>query len=228
MTKNDYVGSIFFYGGQLIPRGYMPCHGQILAISSHEALFGFIGADFGGDGRSTFGLPNFACRAQVGAGADADLTPRWTGEEEFGNWPLVQLDVLHMPPHGHTGSFDASDLNNAVESAVQAGSTRVSGTLSCRVGIGNANSPGGGYPAATANASLNPWSTAHNNATTAPIPVRSPGVSALPMETRLRSTTIRVPAMLTGPGEPFAMTGFQPAIGCHHLIAVHGPFPPRG
>lgn len=227
MKSDDYVGSIFAFAGTYAPVNYAFCGGGVIAIVDHTVLFALVWTTFGGDGRTSLGLPDLRGRAALGAGTGPGLAPCFAGylygfEEEY-----AQMDELHLPPHTHTGGFTASDLNSAVQSSVQAGSTVVSGRLYCRIIDLGQNSPLNAYPGTTGNPALDIWATAHNNTTTAAIPVVSPQIDALPMSTTMLSNTISASVGSTGSGDAFQMTSMPPSQVCMYVIATDGLFPPR-
>ncbi|MEL6251848.1 MAG: tail fiber protein [Bacteroidota bacterium] len=76
-----YIGEIRMFGGNFAPRGWALCEGQLLAISSYNALFSILGTTYGGDGRTSFGLPDLRGRTPVGAGAGPGLTNRTLGSK---------------------------------------------------------------------------------------------------------------------------------------------------
>jgi microcystin-dependent protein len=68
-----FIGEVRMFSGNFAPRGWAFCHGQLLAISSNDALFSILGTTYGGDGRTTFALPDLRGRAPVHAGQGAEL-----------------------------------------------------------------------------------------------------------------------------------------------------------
>lgn len=82
------------FGGNFAPAGWQFCHGQLLAISENEVLFYLIGTTYGGDGESTFGLPDLRGRIPIHQGAGFVLAA--TGGAE-----RVTLTQNQMPAHGH-------------------------------------------------------------------------------------------------------------------------------
>ncbi|WP_434090781.1 phage tail protein [Paracidobacterium acidisoli] len=82
------------------PIGWALCNGQLIAIAQNTALFSLLGTQFGGDGRSTFGLPNLQGNAPMNQGNGAGLTPRTMGET--GGEPSVTLTISEIPAHPHT------------------------------------------------------------------------------------------------------------------------------
>ncbi|EDM81298.1 phage Tail Collar [Plesiocystis pacifica SIR-1] len=87
------------FGGNFAPRGWALCNGQLLAISSHSALFSILGTTYGGDGRSTFGLPDLRGRVAMHAGTGPGLTPRNLGNKSGAE--TVTLTRNQMPSHKH-------------------------------------------------------------------------------------------------------------------------------
>lgn len=76
-----FVGEIIMFAGNYAPRGWALCHGQLLPISQYNALFAVLGTQYGGDGRTTFGLPDLRGRAPIGEGSGPGLTPRRIAEK---------------------------------------------------------------------------------------------------------------------------------------------------
>jgi microcystin-dependent protein len=103
--SNPFVAEIRIFAGNFAPRGWALCDGQILAISQNTALFSLIGTFYGGNGTSTFGLPNLQGSAPLGAGNGAGLTPRVIGE--IGGEANVTLLSSQMPGHTHIPSCSA-------------------------------------------------------------------------------------------------------------------------
>jgi len=97
---DPFIGTVIQFGGNFAPRGWALCDGQLLSISSHSALFSILGTTYGGDGVSTFALPDLRGRAAVHPGNGPGLAPhnlgqKW-GEESF------TLSTNNMPAHAHT------------------------------------------------------------------------------------------------------------------------------
>ena len=94
-----YVGEIRMFGGSFAPAGWMFCEGQLLPISENETLFYLIGTTYGGDGESTFALPNMASRVPVhmgnGPGGTNYALAQMAGTEQ------ETLTVQQIPTHSH-------------------------------------------------------------------------------------------------------------------------------
>lgn len=108
-----YVGEIRMFAGNFAPAGWMFCEGQLLPISENETLFNLIGTTYGGDGQSTFALPDLRGRIPVHQGNGVNLAETGGAEE-------ITLTVQQIAAHSHpmlgTTSLanDASPANNTV------------------------------------------------------------------------------------------------------------------
>lgn len=78
---DPFLAEIMMFGGSFAPRGYAFCNGQLLPIASNSALFSILGTIYGGDGRTTFGLPDLRGRVPIHAGSGPGLTQRRLGEK---------------------------------------------------------------------------------------------------------------------------------------------------
>lgn len=94
-----FIAQIMLFGGNFAPRGWAFCDGQLLPISSNSALFSIIGTAFGGDGRTSFALPDLRGRVPMHAGAGLGLTPREIGQRV--GVEDVTLVASQMPAHSH-------------------------------------------------------------------------------------------------------------------------------
>ena len=89
-----YVGEIRMFAGNFAPAGWMFCEGQLLPISEYETLFNLIGTTYGGDGQSTFGLPDLRGRLPIHYGNGFTLA-------ETGGVETITLTVSQIPAHSH-------------------------------------------------------------------------------------------------------------------------------
>ena len=97
--SEPFVGEIRMFAGNFAPRGWAFCEGQLLAISENEALFSLLGTIYGGDGRTTFGLPDLRGRLPMHAGTGPGLTNRRLGAKTGAE--NVTATVNQLPPHTH-------------------------------------------------------------------------------------------------------------------------------
>jgi microcystin-dependent protein len=100
-----FIGSLMLVPYNFAPLNYALCQGQTLPISQNTALFSLLGTTFGGDGKSTFALPNLQGNLAVGAGQAAGLSNYTLGQT--GGSPTVTLNPTQVPPHTH--AFLAAD-----------------------------------------------------------------------------------------------------------------------
>ncbi|MEO6700259.1 MAG: tail fiber protein [Jatrophihabitantaceae bacterium] len=115
--SDPYIGEIRMFGGNFAPNGWLFCQGQLLAISDYDTLFNLIGTTYGGDGQSTFALPNLASRVPIHQGAGYPLAA--TGGAES-----VTLTVNQLPVHNHPAMANsATGTATSPSSAVWATST---------------------------------------------------------------------------------------------------------
>ncbi|HUP50482.1 MAG TPA: tail fiber protein, partial [Thermoanaerobaculia bacterium] len=98
ITAGDYAWAGWTERGRVY--SWMPCDGRLLSISQNSALFSLLGPFYGGDGRTTFALPDLRGRAPMHAGAGPGLTPRFLSDS-LGS-ETVTLDLSHLPTHNHS------------------------------------------------------------------------------------------------------------------------------
>ena len=110
--SDPFLGEIKMFGGNFAPRGYAKCDGQLLSISQNSALFALLGTIYGGDGRTTFGLPELRGRLPIDDGSGPGLTPRAIGAR--GGAESNSISTATMPSHQHEvmGTTDPGDSNN--------------------------------------------------------------------------------------------------------------------
>ena len=94
-----FIGEISLFAGHFAPRGWAFCDGQLLAVSQNDALFSLLGTRYGGDGRTTFGLPDLRGRAAVHAGYGPGLSPWHLGQKTGSEYHT--LTVAELPSHDH-------------------------------------------------------------------------------------------------------------------------------
>jgi microcystin-dependent protein len=125
MAQEPFLGEIRMFAGNFAPRGWAFCDGQILPISQYQSLYSLLGTTYGGDGRTTFALPDLRGRVPLHPGTGAGLSTRRLGERS--GTETVTLGVTQMPGHSHAATLQASSLP------------------------GNTSAPGGNLPAAGRN-----------------------------------------------------------------------------
>jgi microcystin-dependent protein len=112
--SEPFLGEIKMFAGNFAPRGYAFCDGQLLAISINTALFSILGTTYGGDGRTTFGLPDLRGRVPMAPGNGPGLSPHVLGEK--GGVESVVLTESQIPYHTHAAKCvaPAGNSNDAV------------------------------------------------------------------------------------------------------------------
>jgi microcystin-dependent protein len=125
---SPFVGQISIFAFNFVPLQHAFCHGQLIPISQNTPLFSLLGTTFGGDGRTTFAVPNLQGRVPIGVGQGQGLSPYFLGQESGSE--KVTVTAATLPQHSHT--FDPASLK---------------GTLQCRNEAGNQQGPAGNVPA---------------------------------------------------------------------------------
>ncbi len=100
MSTEPFIGEIKIFGFNYAPMGHMTCQGQILPIAAYNALYALLGNTYGGNGVSTFGLPDLQGRAVIGQGQGGGL-PYHSMGEMAGN-ENVTIAANQMPMHTHS------------------------------------------------------------------------------------------------------------------------------
>lgn len=110
--SEPFLAEIRLFGFGIVPQGWLPCDGQIMAINQNQALFSLLGTTYGGNGQTTFALPDLRGRAPVGVGNGVTLG-RSAGEENH------TLTATEMPAHVHVamGSSATGDQSSPAGNA---------------------------------------------------------------------------------------------------------------
>jgi microcystin-dependent protein len=98
-----FIAEIMMFAGNFAPRGWALCDGQLLSVSSNAALFSLLGTTYGGDGRTTFALPDLRGRTAIHPGSGPGLSTRRLGER--GGSETTTLSISQMPAHNHTITY---------------------------------------------------------------------------------------------------------------------------
>lgn len=110
-----YIGELWIYANSFCPPGWAPASGQLTAISGNEALFSLIGTTYGGDGISTFALPNMNGRSAIGQGQGPGLSMIVQGQAAGAQ--TVTLTQTQMPAHTHAAMATLGASENAATTA---------------------------------------------------------------------------------------------------------------
>jgi microcystin-dependent protein len=114
---DPFVGEIRQFGFNFAPRGWAVCEGQVIAISQNTALFSLLGVQYGGNGQSTFALPDLRGRVPIGKGQGPGLREYVIGQS--GGTETVQLVLGEIPSHSHSlqvssGAATSTKANSSV------------------------------------------------------------------------------------------------------------------
>lgn len=200
-----YMGQIMQVGFSFAPRGWMTCSGQIMSIAQNTALFSLLGTTFGGNGSSTFGLPDARGRTFIGTGQGPGLPPYSIGE--IAGTPSTTLLIPNMPAHNHAAVFTPTGS--------------VTGSMQAKSGVGYAqetDAPSEGAFLGT---------VAEND--TLPrfyVPAGTPG-TAVNLAGMIVTSTLggTVTVGINGGSQPISI--MQPYLAITTVIAVNGVFPSR-
>lgn len=96
---DNYIGQIMLVAGTYAPKGWLECNGQLMSINQNQALFSLLGTAYGGDGITTFALPDLRGRAAVSWG-QGPVTSLITRGQKYGS-ETVTLSGAQLPPHTH-------------------------------------------------------------------------------------------------------------------------------
>ncbi len=110
IAQDPFVGEIRMFGFSFCPRGWTEADGQLLAITSNTALFSLYGTTYGGDGRTTFGLPDLRGRVPMHVGNGPGLSSYTQGQK--GGVEGVTLTTAQIPAHNHTYVMLTSGMGN--------------------------------------------------------------------------------------------------------------------
>lgn len=145
---DPFIGQIVMFGGNFAPRSWALCNGQLLPISQYTALYSIIGVYYGGDGRSTFALPDLRGRFAVGTGQGPGLQIKPLGA--MGGSETNVLSMANLPAHNHAGSLHVSSANASQSAATNGATIATPGTLA-----GRTFTPTEGFNASAPNITLN-------------------------------------------------------------------------
>jgi microcystin-dependent protein len=96
---DPFIGEVRMFAGTYAPMGWVLCNGQLLPIQQNQALFALLGVNYGGDGVTTFGVPDLRGRLPMHWGNGPGLSPRVQGQ--YGGTESVTLNATQMPAHTH-------------------------------------------------------------------------------------------------------------------------------
>jgi microcystin-dependent protein len=195
---DPFLGEIRMFAGTFAPRGWAFCNGQLLSVSQNSALFAILGTTYGGNGQTTFALPNLQGRAPVHAGQSPGTSRYTLGE--VGGTENVTLTINELPAHNHTVALSGTgDVNVALGACTTNGSVPTPGPTTVPAKV-----PGG-------LSGVNAYST-------------TPDTTLLPVHT---TTTVNVTGNTGIVGNNLPVPIVQPYVVVNFIIAIEGVFPSR-
>ncbi|CAM1368856.1 Microcystin-dependent protein [Tenacibaculum sediminilitoris] len=194
---DPFIGEIVMFGGNFAPRGWAFCDGQLLSIAQNTALFSILGTTYGGDGRTTFALPDLRGRTPIGPRQGPGLSDYRLGQR--GGTETVTLNVTQMPSHSHS-----TQNNTAADQHIQ---------LSTDAGIRSTPQAGDVPSGASFGSGI--------GAT----PVNAYGPANNTVNGQTISANAGLNILNTGGNLPH--TNVQPYLAVNYIIALVGVFPSR-
>lgn len=202
------IGQIIMFVGTFAPEGWLFCWGQELPIAQNQALFAVIGTQFGGNGTSTFNLPDLRGRFPIGSGPGPGLTARTQAQR--GGAETVTLTMAQLPAHQHPIT------NTSTTSGLTVSGT---GTVKCSSTAGNTASPSGAYPSLAKQAASNYTST------------QSEATASMANDILQLSGTVSgnvtVTSQCQNAGNGQSHENMPPWLCINYIIAINGIFPTR-
>jgi microcystin-dependent protein len=124
---DPFIGQVTIFAGNFAPRGWAFCDGQLLPISSNTALFSILGTTYGGDGRTTFALPDLRGRVAIGPRHGSGLSDYRLGQR--GGVESVTLSQLELPAHTHGATATATSTATMMAETANSGETSPAGNI---------------------------------------------------------------------------------------------------
>ncbi|HEX6608874.1 MAG TPA: tail fiber protein [Chloroflexia bacterium] len=146
---DPYLGEIRMFAGNFAPLGWAFCNGQLLPIAQYDALYAILGTTYGGDGQTTFALPDLRGRGPIHAGQGPGLSNHPQGEQ--GGTETVTLTVAQMPGHTHvpaasSAAGTSSHPTGAVWAASSTSDNQYASSTKTPMNPGTVSAAGGNQP----------------------------------------------------------------------------------
>ncbi|MFN2537169.1 MAG: phage tail protein [Mycobacteriales bacterium] len=143
--SEPFIGEIIMFGGNFAPRGWALCNGQLLPIAQNTALFSLLGTTYGGNGQTTFALPDLRGRVPLHPGQGPGLSSHSLGEA--GGTETHTLSINELPVHDHgLPGFSGRQTTNVPTGAVPAHGGNYAAASSANVAMGRSAATGGAQP----------------------------------------------------------------------------------
>jgi microcystin-dependent protein len=225
-----FTGTIMAVGFDFAPRGWSLCNGQLMSISQNSALFSLLGATFGGDGQTTFAVPDLRGRVPRGTGQGPGLNAVQLGE--VSGTETVTILSSQMPPHVHGGAFTSTTTGtgSVTITAPFTGSADVTGTFQATTGAATSDVPQVGYTLGDVNGTSTRIYASSSTGTAVAIgAVNAAGTISgdltAPATITLPTITGTVAVGAAGNGQPTSI--LSPYLGLTMVIALEGIYPSR-
>lgn len=195
------------FAGTFAPKNWVYCHGQLADIAQNQALFSLIGNYYGGNGRTTFGIPDLRGRVPIGSGQGPTLPPYQLSQ--MGGYSQISLTNHQLPKHSHlaSGSVDSGSLSGSITAKMKVNSA-----------AGDEKSPDGQYLGAS-------FKNLYQDSPTDGKTLNSNAISVDASGLSVSVGDVNVAVSQTGEGEPFPIV--QPYLCINWIICVDGLYPQR-
>lgn len=209
--SDPFLGEIRMFAGTYAPQGWAFCNGQLLSIAANSALFSLLSTTYGGDGVSTFALPDLQGRSAVGMGTGPGLNPVVLGQKAGAE--NISLTTAQLPAHAPTAQFTgtATAVNATVDVATSTATAMVPPTTGATT-----------YLSATT-AKAGPANVAFNGLFTGTAPDATKANLGGVHANVTAAGTVTVNSV--GNGAPVGIR--NPYLGMNFIIALEGLYPPR-
>ncbi|RQP16955.1 tail fiber protein [Parapedobacter defluvii] len=195
------IGEIRIFAANFAPKNWASCEGQLLPISSNTALFSILGIQYGGNGATTFALPDLRGRTALGVGQGPGLGDYPIGER-IGT-ENVTLLTPQMPIHSHAAT-------------AQVGTVTATGTLYGVNSPGGQDNPGGNFIGEDNGAGATPYA-----ASGTPVAMNAGAIT-------VTDVVVPPPSVTVGPaGSTSPHPNMQPSLAMYYIICMYGVFPAR-
>ncbi|WP_160717083.1 phage tail protein [Chitinophaga solisilvae] len=192
------LASIILFAGNFNPKGWMFCWGQILSIAQNTTLFSLLGTTFGGNGMTTFGLPDLRGRFPMGTGQGPGLPNMELGQ--IGGTISTTLLITNMPAHNHTGTIASASVAQAASAAAATTNTPGSTVVPAQLPV---------FGAGPTAQQIKGYGVPDNTTFLAPT----------------TNVTGTINVGIAGGSQPFSI--MNPYLGMNYIIAIEGVYPSR-
>ena len=195
------IGEIRIFAAPFAPKNWASCEGQLLAINTNTALFSILGVQYGGDGKTTFALPDLRGRTALGVGQGPGLSNYTIGERT--GTENVTLLTPQMPTHSHAATAQVSSVT-------------ATGALYGVNSPGGQDNPGGNFIGEDNGAGATPYASSGT-----PVAMNAGAITVTDVVAPLPSVTVGA----SGSNTPHP--NMQPSLAMYYIICMYGVFPAR-